>query len=60
MATQTAVRCNPALRAFFQRLTAAGKLYKVAVTACMHKLLTILNALLKHQRRWEPNYAARP
>lgn len=58
MATQAAVRWNPVLRAFFQRLIAAGKLYKVAVTACMHKLLTILNALLKHQRRWEPTYAA--
>lgn len=57
MATQAAVRCNPVLRAFYQRLRAAGKLHKVAVTACMHKLLTILNAMLKHQRRWDATYA---
>jgi len=52
-----AVRCNPVLRAFFLHLRAAGKLPKVALTACMHKLLTILNAMMKHQQRWDPNYA---
>jgi transposase len=57
MGTLAAVRCNPVLRAFYQRLRAAGKLPKVALTACMHKLLTILNAMLKHQRRWDPTYA---
>jgi transposase len=57
MGTLVAVRHNPVLRAFYQRLRAAGKLPKVALTACMRKLLTILNAMLKHQRPWNPNYA---
>lgn len=57
MGPLAAVRFNPVLRPFYQRLRAAGKLPKVALTACMHKLLTILNALLKHQRRWDPAYA---
>lgn len=57
MGTLAAVRCNPVLRAFYQRLRAAGKLPKVALTACMHTLLTILNALLKSERRWDPAYA---
>jgi transposase len=57
MGTLAAVRCNPVLRAFYQRLRAAGKLPKVALTACMHKLLTILNAMCKHQRRWDPTHA---
>jgi transposase len=57
MGTLAAVRHNPVLRAFYQRLRAAGKLPKVALTACMHKLLTILNAMLKHQRRRDPTYA---
>lgn len=57
MGTLVAVRCNPVLRGFYQRLRAAGKLPKVALTACMHKLLTILNAMLKHRQRWNPKYA---
>jgi len=57
MGALAAVRHNPVLRAFYQRLRAAGKLPKVALTACMHKLLTILNALLKQQRRWDPHHA---
>jgi transposase len=57
MGTLAAVRCNPVLRACYLRLRAAGKLPKVALTACMHKLLTILNAMMKHQQRWDPNYA---
>jgi transposase len=57
MGTLAAVRFNPVLRGFYLRLRTAGKLPKVALTACMHKLLTILNAMLKHQQRWNPNYA---
>ncbi len=57
MGTLAAVRFNPVLRVFYQRLRTAGKLPKVALTACMHKLLTILNALLKHQQRWDPTHA---
>ena len=47
-------RHNPVLRALYIRLLAAGKTKKVALTACMHKLLTIINALLKHRTRWTP------
>ena len=54
MATLAAVRCNPVLRAFYQRLLAAGKLKKVALVACMRKLLTILNAMVKTQTPWAP------
>ena len=54
MSTLVAVRYNPVLKAFYQRLRAAGKLAKVAVIACMRKLLTILNAMMKHQTPWQP------
>ncbi len=54
MATLAAVRCNPVFRAFYQRLLAAGKLKKVALVACMRKLLTILNAMVKTQTPWTP------
>lgn len=57
MGTLAAVRCNPVLRAFYLRLRAAGKLPKVALTACMHKLLTILNAMMTHQQRWDSTHA---
>jgi transposase len=52
MATLTATRCNPVIRAMFERLRAAGKPSKLALTACMRKLLTILNAMLKHNTPW--------
>ncbi len=52
MATLAATRCNLVIKAFYQRLLAAGKPKKVALTACMRKLLTILNAMLKHNRSW--------
>lgn len=54
MATITAARANPVIRAFYQRLRAAGKPAKVALVAAMHKLLTILNAMVKHQQPWAP------
>lgn len=54
MATVASVRCNPVLRAFYERLCAAGKPRKVALTACMRKLLTILNAMMHRQTRWQP------
>ncbi len=53
MSALAATRFNPVIRAFYQRLCAAGKAKKVALTACMRKLLTILNAMLKHQTRWD-------
>lgn len=52
MAAVAAVRCNAVLQAFYRRLLAAGKPKKVALTACMRKLLTILNACLRGQARW--------
>jgi transposase len=50
MATLTATRHNPAIRAFYIRLIAAGKLPKVALIACMRKLVTILNAMVRSRR----------
>lgn len=58
MATLTAVRHNPAIRAFYERLSAAGKPFKVAVTACMRKLLTVLNAMMKTGQAWQDNTRA--
>jgi len=54
MATLSATRHNPVIRAFYQRLLAQGKAHKVALVACMRKLLTILNALVKKQQLWCP------
>ena len=54
MATLVATRYNPVIRAFYRRLRTAGKPPKVALVAAMRKLLTILNAMLKHQRHWSP------
>ena len=52
MAALTATRHNPVIRDFYRRLLAAGKPKKVALVACMRKLLVILNALLKHRASW--------
>lgn len=52
MATLTGTRFNPVLKCFYQRLLAAGKPKKVALTACMHKLLLILNAVLRARQPW--------
>ena len=52
MATLVATRRNPVIRALYERLLAAHKPKKLALTACMHKLLTILNAMVKRQARW--------
>ena len=53
MATLVATRFNPAIRPFYQRLLAGGKPKKVALTACMRKLLTILNAMARHETPWQ-------
>lgn len=52
MAALVASRRNAVIRAFYQRLRNAGKAPKVALVACMRKLLTILNSMLKHKTRW--------
>lgn len=54
MAALTASRCNPVIRDFYKRLRAAGKTPKVALVACMRKLLVILNAILRHRVPWRP------
>ena len=53
MGTLVATRFNPVIRTFYKRLLVAGKVKKVALTACMHKFLTILNAMLKHRTPWQ-------
>jgi transposase len=57
MATLAAIRFNPAIRAFYQRLCQAGKLPKVALIASMRKLLTILNAMVRDQQPWRSSPA---
>ena len=54
MPTLTAIRHNPGLHAFYQRLIGRGRPAKVAITACMRKLLIILNAILRDHRPWQP------
>jgi transposase len=53
MSTLVAVRYNSVLKVFYERMRAVGKTAKVALTACMRKLLTILNAMLKHHAPWQ-------
>jgi transposase len=53
MATLAAIRCNPVVRAWYERLLAAHKPKKVALVACMRKLLVVLNAMLKTHTRWQ-------
>lgn len=52
MAALAAIRCNPVLKAFYQRLRTTGKPPKVALVAVMHKLLTILNAIVRRGQPW--------
>jgi transposase len=58
MATLTAVRFNPVIKSFYQRLLAAGKCKKVALTACAHKLLRILNSMARTGKPWNPELHA--
>jgi len=57
MATLSATRFNRVIRDFYKRLKAKGKASKVALVACMHKLLTILNAMIKNKTRWSENFS---
>ncbi len=54
MAAYNAMRCNPAIRAFAERLKKAGKPFKVVATACMRKLLVIRNVMVKTNQHWNP------
>jgi transposase len=58
MATLTATRFNPVIKAFYRRLRQAGKPAKLALVACMRKLLTILNAIVRDRRPWTQEIAA--
>ena len=53
MATLSATLCNPAIRAFYKKLVNSGKHKKVAITACMRKFITILNALVRDKQDWK-------
>jgi transposase len=53
MGTLVATCYNPRIKAFYERLLAAGKVKRVALTACMRTLLTMLNAMLKHRTPWQ-------
>lgn len=53
-ATFTAIRWNPVIRGYYEHLTAKGKAFKVAMIACMRKLLCILNAMVRAQSMWQP------
>jgi transposase len=55
MSTLNAIHFNPLIKPFYERLRAAGKLHKVAITACMRKLLTILNTMIKNRTCWMEN-----
>lgn len=57
MAAVSAASSNPGLRAFYDRLVAAGKLPKVALTAVMRKLIVLANTLIREDRLWTPTYA---
>jgi len=52
MATLSATQCNPVIKSFYKRLVAQGKHKKVAITACMRKFITILNAMVRDQVEW--------
>jgi len=54
MAPPSAVRFNPTIAAFYRRLRGNGKVAKVTLVACMRKLLTMLNAMVRDGRRWGP------
>ena len=57
MSTLVATRHNPVIRTHYEHLINQGKLRKVAMTACMRKLLTLLNAMIRDQSRWQPEMA---
>ena len=58
MATLAATRFNPVIKAMYDRLASSGKNKKVVIVACMRKLLTILNAILRDQTSWQPVFSA--
>jgi transposase len=59
MATLSATRCNPVIKEFYERLIAKGKAKKVAIVACMRKMLITLNAMVKSNKPWDASFAQR-
>ena len=57
MSTISAIRCNPVIQPYYQHLRDAGKLPKVAITACMRKLLTLLHAIVRDNAPWDANFS---
>ncbi|WP_421870410.1 IS110 family transposase [Motiliproteus sp.] len=57
MAMLSSIQCNPVFKAYYERLKAAGKLPKVALIACMRKLIVILNTMVKNGEKWEAKMA---
>lgn len=53
MAMLSAIQCNPIIKTFYERLVADGKHKKVALTACMRKMMTILNAMIRDEKEWQ-------
>ena len=57
MAALSAMRSNPGIKRFAERLKAAGKPAKVVIVACMRKLLTVMNAMIKNNTPWQSDFA---
>jgi len=57
MAMMSAMRCNPVFKATYQRLVAAGKPKKVAIIACVRKMIVILNSMVRDGVYWDPDFA---
>jgi transposase len=57
MATLSAMRWEPVIKNFYEKLIVAGKPTKVAMVACMHKLLRILNGIVRTKTAWQPNFS---
>ena len=57
MAMMSAIQCNPVFKATYQRLVASGKPKKVAIIACVRKMIVILNSMVRDGTMWDPNMA---
>ncbi len=55
MAMLSSIQHNPVMKQFFNKLVAKGKNKKVAITACMRKMMTILNAMVRNNQEWQMN-----
>jgi transposase len=57
LGAMAAVRFNPVVKVFYERLLAAGKNKKLALTACVRKMVVMLNAMLREGQKWIPSHA---